>query len=124
GVTIQNSVAASGLYDVAAVYDPDEREAGAASERFACPAAASYETLITTPGLEAVVLVSPNHLHRAQCEAAFDAGLHVFVEKPIANFVEDGAAIVRAADKADRLLMVGHHMRRAPSARLAAKMIS
>lgn len=124
GLTIQNSIASSGLYDVASVYDPNEMEARAASERFSCPVAESYEALIATPGLEAVVLVTPNHLHRAQCEAAFAAGLHVFVEKPIANVVEDGLAIVRAAEKAGRLLMVGHHMRRAPSAKLAAEMIA
>jgi predicted dehydrogenase len=123
GLTIQNAVAESGLYNIVAVYDPDEREAGASSKRFDCVAADSFEGLIATPGLEAVVLVSPNHLHRAQCEAAFAAGLHVFVEKPIANFVTDGVAIVQAAQQSGRLLMVGHHMRRTASARLGEQLI-
>jgi 1,5-anhydro-D-fructose reductase (1,5-anhydro-D-mannitol-forming) len=61
--------------------------------------------------LDAVVLVTPNHLHREQTLAAFERGLHVMVEKPIANTVEDGLAMIEAADSHDQLLYVAHNMR-------------
>lgn len=124
GITIQRAIAESGGFRVASVFDPAANEAEEASRRFSCGIAASYEEMIGTEGLEAVVLVTPNHLHLEQCEAAFKAGLHVFVEKPIANYVKDGRRIVEAATAADRLLMVGHHMRRTHSARIAQRMIA
>ena len=122
GLTIQRSIAASGCYDVVGVFDPVGKEAEEASDRFECAIANSYEELLATPGIEAVVLVTPNQLHLEQCKLAFAAGLHVFVEKPIANYVVDARAIVDAAAQADRLLMVGHHMRRTHSARIAEQL--
>ncbi|GAB5535900.1 MAG: hypothetical protein Rubg2KO_21490 [Rubricoccaceae bacterium] len=69
--------------------------------------------------LEAVVLVTPNTVHRAQTEAAFAAGKHVFVEKPIANTVADGLAMMEAGKRAGRTLMVGHNIRFGRAAREA-----
>jgi len=103
--------------EVVGVYDPNDAEAQAASERFNCPVASSYDALLGLEGLEAVVLVTPNTVHRAQAEAAFAAGHHVFVEKPIANTVADGLAMVRAAEAASRTLMVGHNIRFGRAAR-------
>ena len=111
GLTIQGAAEAAPGLDVVAVYDPNADEAARAAERFGCPAADSYEALLAHPNLEAVSLCSPNFVHRAQAEAAFDAGLDVFVEKPIANTVADGRAMAEAAERAGRTLMIGHNMR-------------
>ena len=111
GRTIQGAAEAAPGLDVVAVFDPDGSEAALAAERFGCAAAPSYEALLATPGLDAVALCSPNFVHRPQAEAAFRAGLDVFVEKPIANTVADGRAMVEAAERAGRVLMVGHNMR-------------
>jgi len=51
-------------------------------------------------------------LHRQQAEAAYEEGLHVLVEKPIANTAADGRAMIEASERANRVLMVGHNMRR------------
>jgi predicted dehydrogenase len=71
-----------------------------------------------------VVLVTPNDLHRSQSEAALAGGLDVFVEKPIANTSADGLAMIQAAERADRLLMVGHNMRYARSTQKARERLS
>ena len=111
GRTIQGAAEAAPGLDVVAVYDPDAAEAVLAAERFGCEIADSYEALLARDDLDAVSLCSPNFVHRQQAEAAFAAGLDVFVEKPIANTVADGRAIVEAAERTGRVLMVGHNMR-------------
>jgi predicted dehydrogenase len=58
--------------------------------------------------IEAVAFATPIHTHRALCEEALAAGKHVLVEKPLAGTVSDAEAIVRAAERAGRTLMVGH----------------
>ena len=123
GRTIQQAVEQTPDFRVVGVYDPDTGEARAAAERFGCPAASSFEALLATAGLEAVALVTPNALHRPQTEAAFAAGLDVFVEKPIANTVADGRAMVEAAERAGRILMVGHNVRYGRAAREAKRLL-
>jgi len=56
--------------------------------------------------LDAVALATPTHLHRAMAEAAFKAGLHVMLEKPMAQNLTEAEAIVRAAGRAKRVLTV------------------
>ena len=111
GRTIQGAADAAPGLDVVAVYDPNPDEAALAAPRFGCDVVDSYEALLARDDLDAVSLCSPNFVHRQQAEAAFAAGLDVFVEKPIANTVADGRAIVEAAERTGCLLMVGHNMR-------------
>lgn len=115
----QRAAARVAEVEVTSVYDPDEAEARVASERFGCSAACTFEELLTTEGMEALVLVTPNALHRPQTEAALAAGLDVLVEKPIANTVADGRAMVETAEAAGRILMVGHNIRYGRAAREA-----
>jgi predicted dehydrogenase len=58
--------------------------------------------------LDAVVLATPVPTHAALAEQVLDAGKHCFVEKPLATTVADAERAVAAAERADRLLMVGH----------------
>jgi predicted dehydrogenase len=52
------------------------------------------------PGIDIVVLNTPNHLHREQAIAALAAGKHVLLQKPIAATLDDAVAIVDAAAQA------------------------
>lgn len=119
GRTIQRAADEAAGLEVVAVYDPNPEEAALSAAHFGCDIAPSYEALVARDGLDAVSLCSPNFVHRAQAEAAFERGLDVFVEKPIANTVADGQAMMAAADAAGRVLMVGHNQRYGPALRWA-----
>lgn len=67
-----------------------------------------HRELIADGGIDAVAIATPIKTHRGLCEEAFAAGKHVLVEKPLAGTVEDADAIVRAAERSGRTLMVGH----------------
>ncbi|HMV50239.1 MAG TPA: Gfo/Idh/MocA family oxidoreductase [Blastocatellia bacterium] len=52
--------------------------------------------------IDLVVINTPNHLHREQTVAAFDAGKHVLLQKPVAATLADAEAIAAAASAAER----------------------
>lgn len=54
------------------------------------------------PEIDAVVISTPNHLHRNQAVAAIDAGKHVLLQKPVANTLVDAEAIEGAAAKSSK----------------------
>lgn len=69
-----------------------------------------------------VVVCTPNALHREVTERSFTIGAHVLCEKPIADTLEDGRAMVAAADRANRVLAIGYSERYRPSIRQVQRM--
>jgi len=61
--------------------------------------------------LDAVVVCTPHDAHAEPTIAALEAGHHVLVEKPMALTTRDAEAMVAAADRAGRTLMVGTNAR-------------
>lgn len=75
---------------------------------------ARYKTadaLIADPGVEAVDLCTPTHLHAPLTLKALKAGKHVLVEKPMGLTAEECDAMVAAAREAGRVLMVAQVIR-------------
>jgi predicted dehydrogenase len=58
--------------------------------------------LALTGEIDAVIISSPNHLHRPQAVAAIEAGKHVLLQKPVAHNLPDAEAIAAAAAKSTR----------------------
>jgi len=83
-----------------------------ASERYRCDQETSYEDMVKRNDLDGVLLVTPNAFHREQAELAAKYGKHVYVEKPIANTLEDGKKMIEACEKAGVTLLIGHVARR------------
>src|SRR4051794_2758114 len=69
------------------------------------------EELYADPEVNAVYVATPHHLHREHALKAIQAGKHVLCEKPIAITAEDGAAIVREAERAGVVLAVPYYRR-------------
>lgn len=64
--------------------------------------------------LDAVVITTPMHTHADLAVAALEAGLHTFVEKPVAVTPADAERVVSAADESDAVCMVGYMKRYDP----------
>lgn len=65
--------------------------------------------------MDAVIFSTPTHVHEEACLAAFDRGLHVLCEKPLAHTLEASRRVVDAARAADRALAVGFNLRYYPA---------
>src|SRR5436309_10737440 len=61
-------------------------------------------------GVDAVYIVLPNNMHREFTVRALEAGVHVLCEKPMAVSEEDCDAMIRAAEKNDRKLMIDYRL--------------
>ena len=69
---------------------------------------AEIDELLADAQLDAVVLATPVPTHAELAARVLEAGKHCFVEKPLATTVADAQRAVDAAEKAGRILMVGH----------------
>lgn len=66
-----------------------------------------YNQLLQDPSVDAVFISTPEHLHYSMVMAALKANKHIYVEKPLAHTIEEGAEIVRAAEKSGKIVQVG-----------------
>lgn len=72
----------------------------------------STEDLWSQAGdFDLVVIASPNSSHAPLADAALSAGLHVVIDKPFATSVTQGAALIEAAQRRQRLLTVFQNRR-------------
>ncbi|MEK7863352.1 MAG: Gfo/Idh/MocA family oxidoreductase [Chloroflexota bacterium] len=95
--------------DPVAVADLSQERLDAVHKRFpAVRLTTDHATLFADKSIDAVCIATPVNTHRPLVEQALAAGKHVFVEKPLAATSADAEAMVRAAEKAGRTLMVGH----------------
>jgi len=101
------AIAAAGA-DLVAVCDIDAERAAAAAAACGAAVHTDWRQMLAAERLDALWICTPPLLHREPAEAALAAGLHVYLEKPIARTVEDGEAIVRAAAAADAVCAVGY----------------
>lgn len=98
--------------EVTAVCDADFPKARALAERFQVKDAFDdIEDLLGHAALDAVVICTPNHLHEAHALAALRAGVHVLAERPLAVNLAGAQRVARAAEKTDRVVMVGTNHR-------------
>jgi predicted dehydrogenase len=67
-----------------------------------------HRDMLEAGGLDAVIVATTAATHRAVVEDCLRAGLHVLVEKPLADTSADASAILELAEGTDRVLMVGH----------------
>jgi len=90
-----------------AVCDPDREAAQRAAETIGAEhVTADSRDVLALDGVRMVDLQTPNFLHAEQALAAFAAGKHVLVQKPMATSLAEATAMVQAGRRARRLLGV------------------
>ncbi|GAA2093159.1 Gfo/Idh/MocA family oxidoreductase [Microlunatus panaciterrae] len=94
----------------------DTSERGRADAAKALPDARITDSLddLLASGLDAVLVVTPDHLHAQVAVPALRAGIPVFCEKPLATTIEDCDEVLRVAYETGTRLYVGHNMRHMP----------
>jgi predicted dehydrogenase len=70
-----------------------------------------YRKLLDDKNIDAVIIGTPDHWHCLQMVEACQAGKHVYVEKPIANSIEECRVMVAAQQKYNRAVQVGQWQR-------------
>ena len=70
-----------------------------------------HRKLLEMPGLDAVIVATPDHWHAPIAIDALNAGKDVYVEKPLTFSMEEGPRIIRAARVNDRICQVGAQQR-------------
>jgi predicted dehydrogenase len=102
----------SGAIEIVACFTRSQEKRLAFAAKYGCRAASSYEEILNDDSIEAIINTTPNSAHLETTRLAAAAGKHVFLDKPIANFVAEGEAITRVCEDAGVVLALGYQRRR------------
>jgi predicted dehydrogenase len=92
--------------ELVGIVDPSPEARRAVAAELQVPAHADYRELLGR--VEAVSIVTPTPLHFSIAKQFLEAGTHVLVEKPMTSTLAQGAQLIEAARRANRVLQVGH----------------
>jgi len=87
-------------------YDPDDKNAAVVEEKYKLKRFSDLETLLDAA--DAVDIIAPTIYHFDLCEKALRKGKHVFVEKPLANTMDEARILVKLAKESNLKFQVGH----------------
>jgi predicted dehydrogenase len=113
----------SGAAKIVGVCDINHKVARDMAKALSTPFFATYQELLATPGLEAVLLSVPHHLHKSMTVEAATRGKHVLVEKPMANTLDEAKEMISACKENGVLLTVNYSFRYLPKIRQAKQLI-
>lgn len=75
-------------------------------------------------GIEAVSIVTPNHVHYAAAREFLKRGIHVICDKPLTSTLADAKKLAQAAEKSDALFILTHNYTGYPMVRQAREMVA
>ena len=87
-------------------YDPDDKNAAIVEEKYNLKRFTNAEELLNAA--DAVDIIAPTIYHYDLCEQALRKGKHVFVEKPLANTMDEARMLVKLAKESNLKFQVGH----------------
>jgi predicted dehydrogenase len=93
-------VAVSDLYD-------SRHTAAEQALKKSVPTTRDYRTILDRKDIDAVIIATMDHQHRRVFMDACAAGKDVYCEKPMSHTVEDGFAMVEAAQQNNRIVQIG-----------------
>ena len=75
-------------------------------------------------GIEAVAIVTPNHVHYAAAREFLKRGIHVICDKPLTSTLPEARKLVKAAERSSALFVLTHNYTGYPLIRQAREMIA
>ena len=75
-------------------------------------------------GVEAVAIVTPNHMHAPVAREFLQRGIHVICDKPLTATLEDAHELMNAAEASDALFVLTHNYTGYPMVRQARDMVA
>ncbi len=109
--------------EIVGLYDADKDRMSEFMKLYSCKGYESVEELLADDEIEAVSVCSPNFTHAEYSIKALRAGKHVLCEKPIALNLDDSREMIAEAEKAGKILMVGHNQRLLPTHKRAKEIL-
>lgn len=92
--------------EIVGFFDPHDETAKEVAEKYQLPRFLDADALMDT--CDAIDVVAPTTYHFEWCERAIKKGKHVFVEKPLANTMEEARQLVKLAAESGIKFQVGH----------------
>ncbi len=74
-------------------------------------------------GIEAVAIVTPNHMHYPAAKAFLEAGIHVICDKPLTSTLADAKKLAALVEKSGKVFVLTHNYTGYPMIRQAREMI-
>jgi UDP-N-acetylglucosamine 3-dehydrogenase len=107
---LRHAAVCADLTEVELVAACSRRDASLAPvrEQYGIRTTTDLDEFVNLPGMDAVIVCTPDAAHKGPAVAAARAGRHVFVEKPMATLVADCDEMIRAAEENGVRLTVGH----------------
>jgi predicted dehydrogenase len=116
------------LQHAVAVCDVDQKHVAAAHKLVAdkngkCEVFGDFRKLLEMPGIDAVVISTPEHWHALPTIAACETKKDVYCEKPLTLFVAEGRKMVEAARRNNCIVQTGSQQRSDNRFRLACELV-
>lgn len=92
--------------ELTAVYDQDKNRAEAVAAEFGGVAVDTLDAFVEL--VDAATVAVPTIAHRSVGCELMEKGVHVLMEKPIADSLDDATVLIETSQKYDRILQVGH----------------
>ena len=117
---------------VAGALSSDPARARASAAELGIDPARSYDTFAAMAkaeaarddGIEAVSIVTPNHMHFPAAKAFLQAGIHVICDKPLTSTLADAKKLAALVEKSGRLFVLTHNYTGYPMVRQAREMVA
>ncbi len=122
-----------GRYElVAGAFSSDPQRCKESGEQLGIDPGRCYDDFVTMAkqeskkkdGIEAVAIVTPNHLHHAPAKAFLEAGIHVICDKPLTSNLEDAKELQSLVESSGQLFAVTYNYSGYPMVRQARDMIA
>jgi len=120
----RNYVQMADLVNLTAVCDLQKEVVAKACEQYHCKGYTNLDEFLSKEKLDAVSIVAPTRFHDEIATKVIEKGIHVLIEKPICDNIENAKKLIQLAKKKKVTLMVGHIERFNPGVQKVKELIN